>query len=623
MMSKHPSLNLRVILCLVAMLSLGIGRVYAETITFIFSDYNGQGGYNGGAEYVMDKGDIKIGDTKFYGSTQYVSFAEGGVTTISPASGVTIKNIAITTKDNLNGFQTNGVYTPSVGDVALNETDKKVVEWRGSATSSFTIGHSKTIRWTSIVVTYEKGMAASHMASFSINGIVDARYNCVVAEGESIAFPDVPPVCGTDFVGWSKDAIVDKQSVEPPVVDVVSETMGATDIVYYAVFTSEAGEGCLDLLTKDSKLKDGDCVAVIVNVKGQYMCMCQSASADGGLDCLALDGVPTYSLLTSEAKRHWRLTDAGNGGWYLGDGVYGYLHGEDNALSLSMTDRSVFSVIWNYDNGCFNIEYAEEKRRIAYYASKFQGESTSQVKGNSDLLLYRLTSSKYFTSIPTVTVNLAATDGRNYYATFCNANNVTMPKTLADGSPLRVAAVTAAGEVARTLDVGARYGCEADGSVVVPANTGVLLVVEGASQPPTVEYGVYVGDVPGRVDVLNSDNMLVACLEDGGCPSKARDCFYYKLAYGDNAHKSALGFWWGCDDGSNAFSVKGGGAVLCVPQAVASNIRGFKLDGGDTLTVAGCCADAADGATQYDLWGRHIGRQHRGVCVENGRKCIR
>lgn len=221
------------------------------------------------------------------------------------------------------------------------------------------------------------------------------------------------------------------------------------------------------------------------------------------------------------------------------------------------------------------------------------------------------------------TLQLSATDGIRYFATFCNSNNVAFPKTLADGSSLSVSAVTVKKGNAEMVDIATSFSCEMDDKVIVPANTGVLLVVKGASATPLVPYYVFLGDAPGNTDDLNATNLLIPCLENGNCPSRAGANLYYKLAYGDYTNKTNLGFWWGNDDGSNAFTVKSGGAVLCVPQTLASNARGFTLDNDDMLTVIGCYIDKDSNGMTYNLSGRRVTREYRGVRIEKGRKCIR
>ena len=144
-------------MALLALLLIGAGSAWGETVTFDYSDYTGKGTTSTGSEYTMVKDDVTIGDTKFYGNNNYAHFYAGGVTTLTPSENVTITGIVLTASaENYNGYQSSGTVTASTGNMTKNGT---TVTWSGSATSAFTISHSKQIRWTSIVVTYSKAPA--------------------------------------------------------------------------------------------------------------------------------------------------------------------------------------------------------------------------------------------------------------------------------------------------------------------------------------------------------------------------------------------------------------------------------------------------------------------------------
>lgn len=137
-------------------LIVGVGTTWAEEVTFSYGDYKGQGTSSTGSAYTMnDKSYVSVGESKFYGNTSYAQFYAGGTITVTPKNGATITKIAMTTTGtSYNGYQSSGKYTASTGSVAKNTSNNAIVEWTGSATSAFTLGHDKQIRWTSIVVTY-------------------------------------------------------------------------------------------------------------------------------------------------------------------------------------------------------------------------------------------------------------------------------------------------------------------------------------------------------------------------------------------------------------------------------------------------------------------------------------
>lgn len=150
-------LLLKSLLLLFALIA-GSSSVWADNeVTFSYADYKGQGTSSPGSEYTMVKTDVSIGDSKFYcgSSATYAQLYAGGTITVTPSSGVTIKQIDITTTStSYNGYQSSGVVTPSTGSCSADGTK---VTWTGTATSAFTISHDKQIRWTSIVVTYTGG----------------------------------------------------------------------------------------------------------------------------------------------------------------------------------------------------------------------------------------------------------------------------------------------------------------------------------------------------------------------------------------------------------------------------------------------------------------------------------
>ena len=103
------------------------------------------------------------------------------------------------------------------------------------------------------------------------------------------------------------------------------------------------------------------------------------------------------------------------------------------------------------------------------------------------------------------------------------------------------------------------FGNYSDGrGYYIPANTGVLI----CSTETTLEcyYIIY------PLDIKVSNNLLKPSPKGGGVFDANSNYIYYKLAYGNNAAKTDLGFYWGADNGG-AFSVKADTAYLAVPKA--------------------------------------------------------
>ena len=80
----------------------------------------------------------------------------------------------------------------------------------------------------------------SHIAQFSINGVINDSNNKVVEEGEAITFPTAPTAINSkSFVGWTTSAITGNQDSAPATL-VTSANMGNADIIYYAVFANKS-----------------------------------------------------------------------------------------------------------------------------------------------------------------------------------------------------------------------------------------------------------------------------------------------------------------------------------------------------------------------------------------------
>lgn len=220
-------------------------------------------------------------------------------------------------------------------------------------------------------------------------------------------------------------------------------------------------------------------------------------------------------------------------------------------------------------------------------------------------------------------VSFRATDGVNYYATFSHNDAVAFPKQLADGRKLHAEVLAVEGNVITKRDLVTDFGCEEGDAIVVPANTGVLLRVEGASSAPVVEYSVCPNGVSDQAAaVVAAYNMLMPCLATGGCPSAEAESAYYKLAYDDYAAQQGLGFWYGAEGGTNGFDVKGNGAVLCVPKSANSNVRGFSLEAVGTVTGLDSCDGLRKNDSVYNLAGQRTDILQRGLNVKSGRKIL-
>lgn len=473
-----------------------------------------------------------------------------------------------------------------------------------------------------------------HKVEFSINGVIDATNTIDVTEGDFIKFPYSPSIYGYDFIGWAKSSIAGTQDAAPEVVDVSQEKMRTEDIMYYAVFAEIANYKDKQQLTNVNLPKDGDRIVALIETNGKYYGLYHEATPDGFINSFILEKNFTVADIVADPKRSWVITSAGNYKWYIGDNALGYLYNNEDTdnFSLSQEPKTSFSIDCEFkdfkmQNGSRwfsfrNDEKVDENNRLKFHGG---GNSIRKIDGIFTFHLYRLIAnhSSYCTTLPSSSITFAATDGQDYYATYCNYNAVAFPKTLSDGRKISVEAVSVVNGIIDKKDIAAVFSCVKDNKVIVPANTGVLLHVEGATEAPTVPYSIFTEEVPGQMEELKSFNMLIPCLTTGMCPSAEGDNKYYRLAYGDYSAKTNLGFWWGHEGGTNDFNVKAGGAVLCVPNSAGSNIRGFGFNDPGTLTIVGCRADENNTNIIYNFRGQRIGSQKKGVIIAKGRKVIR
>lgn len=188
------------------------------------------------------------------------------------------------------------------------------------------------------------------------------------------------------------------------------------------------------------------------------------------------------------------------------------------------------------------------------------------------------------------TLELVATDGDNYYATFSSEKVVEF-------------------EDATVYTVNVENGSLSLTEVVskqVPANTGVLVKTTAT----TAAYSY----IPSAAAL--GENML----RPASVAMDANDYEYFKLAYGDWTNKTGLGFYWGAENGA-AFTCKAGGAYLAVPaSALSGEFRGWSFDemeNGHQTAISVIPSNSANEGACYDLYGRRV--NGKGLMIQNGK----
>lgn len=187
-------------------------------------------------------------------------------------------------------------------------------------------------------------------------------------------------------------------------------------------------------------------------------------------------------------------------------------------------------------------------------------------------------------------VDLTATDGTDYYATFSSDK-----------------AVEFVDATVYTVDVnGSALVLNEVASKQVPAHTGVL--IKTASTKALYKY-------IDAADALENNKLVAASIEMTG------DNKYYKLAYGDWTNKTGLGFYWGADGGA-AFTAKAGGAYLAVPTGESARVKGFAFGADEETAIESVEAETANEEI-FDLSGRKVSKAVKGLYIINGKKVVK
>lgn len=586
-------------------------------MTFTYSDYNGNGTTSEGSDYTMnDKAYVSIGDTKFWGNNSYAHFYAGGTITVTPKSGATITKIAITTTGtSYNGYQSSGTYTASTGSVAKNSSNNAIVEWTGSATSAFTLAHTKQIRWTSIVVTYStsggsttqptalsvpSNLASSNVtttgATLSWNAVTNASsYTVKIGETEytgvtTTSYSATGLTAGTQYT-WTVKAVGDGSNYT------------TSAYASNATFTTEAEQGGGEE-GSDPTPDDG-----LITVWSEDFSNVEFPS-----------GKTTQNDLTKITSATFEITAVGGTtcAVYKNDNNAGGTAPElllpKRAGSGSSATNCVLSITINDLKGCSGDMVLTMKSNASAAATSFivgtttAGVTVEKVNGakewninvpqgttslvltftNSSTSNYRIDDLVLKCEAPatpeptakTIDFYAAGTDG--YYTTFSNDKAVYFPAmTTIDNEDVlfSVYSVYAVGDMIELHDV----EMSEDENYWLSENEGYLIKAE------TTGTVAYTGSAAISVEYTELDYVLNG-QDAGNClrpasEAKTGNKKFYMLAYSDSNHTPAsLGFYWG-EEGGAAFTSRDNSAYLAVPVEEGQQApRRFVFSQTDTAT---------------------------------------
>lgn len=424
-------------------ITTGGGDDPGNTVTFDYADYKGQGTSSSGSNYTMEKTDIvSIGDTKFYGNNNQAHFYANGVTTIAPASGITITQIVLTaTSADYNGYESSGTVTASAGSLSH---EGAVVTWTGSADAAFTISHNKQIRWTSIVVTYETADPSAPTLAVDPN-VIDfgdvERGESVTAKKVAVNFANLTgavtfsglssPFSASgsisttgDEITISADATVEIGEYEQTLtVTSAADSKSATVTVTMNVVAPETGEQFVKVTATPAEGNwSGDYLLVYESGTTAYVWdgtddaeKCKTATIKSGNKIARPDGAAVVVIEAITGGHSLQISGGSNDGKYIVDNANNAaLKFGDAAYAATITYETNWTKIL-FSQRCIRYNSSSGQDRFRYYADN----------GQQPVQLYKAVNSKSPAGLAWSTDAVELTVGDEFTApTLSNPNSI-------------------------------------------------------------------------------------------------------------------------------------------------------------------------------------------------------
>lgn len=587
---------LKSLVMLFALCLLGTGAAWAQTeqtVTFDISSFNGNG--ENLSSHPLEIAPITISDERDGGGSNqaklyaHIRLYNQNILTVSAKGqdGVTITSVAFT----FTSSSYKKELTPNVGQYSATSSTEG--QWNGSADEiKFTNNEKAQARISQIIVTYttpadfvapptfslEEGtynLGQSHELELTANKGTTIYY---ALNGDDTYNEYTRPILlnkTTTVSAYAEDADGNRSDIVE-----ATYTFGAPSSTVYNKVTSidELEEGAIYLIVEGNYALSNQ----ISNYRNHVYVSVDNNSIDSQVN---ENGLP-YEITLGKSGSNYTLFDATSNS-YLS------LTSNGNNLNSSSSASS--------ENAQWIIEFEGDEMVItnAQYTSRMLQHNSS---GNR-FACYQASSNLknvflYKKAAAATTGNF--TIGKAGYSTFFTDWTFVMPEGVEGGI------VTGAADGNLTVDY--RY---TSGSIV-PANTGLLL--KGAAKTYTYDISTETPDAP-------EVNYLKGSVEAG--MTEGDGCLFYMLSYDKNGKN--LGFYWGAEDGA-AFENGAGKAYLALPQAVASQVRGFILDG-STTGISGVTAEATNApAAVYSLTGVRMGTTTdnlpAGIYIVNGKKVL-
>ena len=580
---------LKSLVMLFALCLLGTGAAWAQTeqtVTFDMSTFPYSGGDRLSAN-PLTIAPITISDEGDGGGSSYAAFYDelrvytSNIVTISAEPGATITSISFDYTKDVNFIVNPGLYS--------NGT------WTGEAQAVKFTKTGGQIRITSIEVTYRTAAGFVAPPTFSLE---EGTYNLgqsheleiTAGEGTTIYYA----LNGSEYNEYTRPIILNQTTT---VSAYAEDAKGNQSDIVEATYTFEVNSGNnYQAITSASDIVDGGKYLIVAESENEALSSAESkyrnaAAVDifnqqitNEVNAEGLPYVITFELVEGNTYKLYDETQ----GQYLASG--------SSTDLKSISDGNSNNALWSvtFDNGVVHIvSEAINTREIRH----------NTVNGNGRFGNYTSTGTQqpvtlYKKSEATITGSF--TIGKAGYATFFTDWTFVMPEGVEGGI------VTGADD--GNLKVNYCYPARS----IVPANTGLLL--KGAAKTYTYNLSTETPDAP-------EVNFLKGSVE--AATTEGEGCLFYMLSY-DREGKN-LGFYWGKEEGA-AFENSAGKAYLALPQAMASQVRGFVLDG-TTTGISGVTTEANNApAAVYSLTGVRMGTTTdglpAGIYIVNGKKVL-
>lgn len=437
--------------------------------------------------------------------------------------------------------------------------------------------------------------------TFYVNGVVESTAS--VQEGEAISIPSPANHGDLKFVGWSESEIIEPTNSKPALVTPPT-TMGTRDLTYYAVFaTASIGRIYTESLTTDEVSaynKDignkaqsyGDDERVYKEGNVIWSARCQTVN-NGEYFQIRKNNVLSYIKIVAPSKI--RQVD-----FIVKDSSINPYNGTVYLVTEPDATSSAHSVGKDNSFESSKASIVPEGNHSTLY---IQASTTCQVRNITVTYGEDITYSSYCTNFTTISLNAAChdSDGK-VYGTYSNASAWVVPENLT---------VAEVGVTDGKLNVKA-YASGA----TVPANTGVMVsAAEGG------DYAVALSSATG-VSVLGNDNRLRPSGHEGitaeAMEAHDANSLYYRLTMHNGTE---IGYWWGAENGA-AFALAANKAYLAVPKTTATKSMSMWIEDDTTMAIHTSTNENIN-EVLYDLTGRRIAKEQKGIHITGGRKVIR